>query len=199
MKVRLVFHGAIRAALGGLREFTCHASTPAEAIRCVFTQFRPTEPAPGRKWVLSISGVNSRQALYSPIGSETLHVTPVLMGSGGNTGAFLQIAIAVVLLAVGWWNPLGWTMTANALIGAGIAMAAGGLIQLLMPQPKLNAPPTTQKRAATWEQDETRPTPAQGSLSASAATRSLDTTSTSTSRLNLHRSSASRRAPISAV
>lgn len=139
MTIKIVLHGAIRAALGGLKEFVCEARTPAEAINALFSQVKPTPPEPGKKWLLSIAGCNSRQALYSPIQGDTLHVMPAMVGAGDKLGAIIQIAVAVVLIAVALWNPLGWTAVASYMLGAGIALAAGGLIQLLMPQPKLDS------------------------------------------------------------
>ena len=141
MMVRIVFHGALKAAMPhGGGDFTCEARTPSEALRAVFSQLVPKSPLPGRRWVLSVAGCNSQAALHSPLQGDTLHVMPAMLGAGGRSGAFIQIAIAVVLIAVAWWNPLGWSSAVTYLYAAGISLAVGGLIQLISPQPKLNNP-----------------------------------------------------------
>lgn len=145
MMVRIVFHGALKAAMPhGGGDFTCEARTPSEALRAVFSQLRPNAPTPGRRWVLSVAGCNSQAALHSPLQGDTLHVMPAMLGAGGRSGAFIQIAIAVVLIAVAYYfgGPLGPTIT-TMLYSAGISLAAGGLIQLISPQPKLSNPDTS--------------------------------------------------------
>jgi predicted phage tail protein len=141
MMVRIVFHGALRAAMpGGMTEFVCEARTPSEALRAAFSQHKPKAPMPGKRWVLSVAGCNSEAALQSPLAGDTLHVMPCMMGAGGKNGAFIQIAIAVVLIAVAFLLPAAWTLTFSILVSTGVGMLAGGLIQLLAPQPKTNDP-----------------------------------------------------------
>ncbi|MFW9304155.1 tail assembly protein, partial [Glaesserella parasuis] len=38
----------------------------------------------------------------------TVHFTPVVAGAGKSVG-FVQAIVGVALIAVAWWNPLGWT------------------------------------------------------------------------------------------
>lgn len=68
-----------------------------------------------------------RDQLSEPAG-DCITISPVLMGS---KAGLLQTILGVVLIVVGayTYNP--------GLIAAGVSMAAGGIIQMLSPQPKL--------------------------------------------------------------
>jgi predicted phage tail protein len=62
------------------------------------------------------------------IDADEIHITPVAAGSG----RFGQIILGVILIVVGaiWYQPL---------VAVGIAMVAGGIVQLLTPVPNLDA------------------------------------------------------------
>jgi len=67
-------------------------------------------------------------------GVRELRIVPVIGGS--KRGGLLQTIIGVAIVALAWWNPLGWTAgTALAVGMAGGSMALGGVIQMLSPQP----------------------------------------------------------------
>ncbi|MDG6318739.1 tail assembly protein [Glaesserella parasuis] len=68
----------------------------------------------------------------------TVHFTPVVAGAGKNVG-FVQAIVGVALIAVAWWNPLGWTAGTAMMVGAmGASMAMGGVMQLLARPPDMN-------------------------------------------------------------
>ncbi len=78
--------------------------------------------------------------LQNPSGNQTIKVVPVLIGAGGN-GSF-QIILGVAIIALMWWNPMGWT-AGGSMIAAGYAMGAsmiiGGVVQMLSPTPNLSS------------------------------------------------------------
>ncbi|QPN18550.1 tail assembly protein [Glaesserella parasuis] len=68
----------------------------------------------------------------------TVHFTPVVAGAGKSVG-FVQAIVGVALIAVAWWNPLGWTAGTAMMVGAmGASMAMGGVMQLLARPPDMN-------------------------------------------------------------
>lgn len=64
-------------------------------------------------------------------------VSPEVLG--GDSGAWFQIALGVVLIAIAWWNPVGWIgagalftqATATSVMLMGAALALGGISSLL--------------------------------------------------------------------
>lgn len=68
----------------------------------------------------------------------TVHFTPVVVGAGKSVG-FVQAIVGVALIAVAWWNPLGWTAGTAMMVGAmGASMAMGGVMQMLARPPDMN-------------------------------------------------------------
>jgi len=68
-------------------------------------------------------------------GVRELRLIPVVGGS--KRGGLLQTVIGIAIVALAWWNPLGWAAgTALAVGMGGGSMALGGVIQMLSPQPK---------------------------------------------------------------
>lgn len=68
----------------------------------------------------------------------TVHFTPVVAGAGKSVG-FVQAIVGVALIAVAWWNPLGWTAGTAMMVGAmGASMAMGGVMQMLARPPDMN-------------------------------------------------------------
>lgn len=61
-----------------------------------------------------------------------IRIAPIIQGS--KSGGLFQTIIGATLIALSAWNPLGWTATTtNALMAAGIANTAGGVVQMLAP------------------------------------------------------------------
>lgn len=69
-----------------------------------------------------------KESLRNPSGGKDIVIAPVIIGS--KRGGILQTIFGIILIVVGVFteNP--------ALIQAGIAMTAGGVLQMLSPQPK---------------------------------------------------------------
>ncbi|WP_038198336.1 tail assembly protein, partial [Xenorhabdus bovienii] len=67
-------------------------------------------------------------------GNGDIHILPVITGS--KRGGLFQTILGVALIAVAWWNPLGWAASTALFVGAsGASMAMGGVSQMLAPQP----------------------------------------------------------------
>lgn len=129
-------------------------ASPAEAIRALdanYPGFMEEILALGRKGygyrvahgVRGTVGVNNPEELCQPAGGD-IRITPVLKGS--KKGGIGQILAAVALIVASFYVPgLAGTFgmsgataasVASSMMSAGIAMAIGGVIQLLSPQPK---------------------------------------------------------------
>ncbi len=73
--------------------------------------------------------------LGKPTGRDVIRIVPVI--SGSKRAGLVQTVIGVVIIALSWWNPLGWSAAAVQFgYAAGASMALGGAVQMLSPQPK---------------------------------------------------------------
>lgn len=123
-------------------EFYLSVATPAEAIRALCVQIPGFEKFLGesKKNNLEYAVFNGKQNVgeceleFQGVGD--IRIAPVISGSKRN-GLF-QTILGAVLIAVAYFNPFGaltGPMT-TALMAGGISMVAGGVVQMLSPQPK---------------------------------------------------------------
>ncbi len=125
-------------------------ASAAEAIRALTANF----PAFERELVASGErGVGYRvlagrdalvlDRLHEPTGAQRITIAPVVTGAGGD--GLGQILLGAALLAVAWWNPMGWAATGtflsqSTLYSVGTAMILGGVAQMIAPTPKASDP-----------------------------------------------------------
>lgn len=123
-------------------EFYLSVATPAEAIRALCVQIPGFEKFLGesKKNNLEYAVFNGKQNVgeceLEFQGAGDIRIAPVISGSKRN-GLF-QTILGAVLIAVAYFNPFGaltGPMT-TALMAGGISMVAGGVVQMLSPQPK---------------------------------------------------------------
>lgn len=123
-------------------EFYLSVATPAEAIRALCVQIPGFEKFLGesKKNNLEYAVFNGKQNIgeceleFQGVGD--IRIAPVISGSKRN-GLF-QTILGAALIAVAYFNPFGaltGPMT-TALMAGGISMVAGGVVQMLSPQPK---------------------------------------------------------------
>lgn len=87
---------------------------------------------------VDVSPQDLAQRLYGPLPEGAIvHIVPRIAGAGDGPGG-LQVVLGAALMAFAWWNPAGWMGAAmvTGVMAAGAGMAAGGLAQMLSPQPK---------------------------------------------------------------
>ena len=114
------------------------ATSAAEAL--TFLNLIPAlNRVPGERHSVQVDGFDSVDALYDRRDNLTLHVRPVMAGSG--RGGMGQIILGAVMVAVAIWNPaalgaIGISQGSLALAGA--MMMLGGVLQALAPQPELH-------------------------------------------------------------
>ena len=74
---------------------------------------------------------------------DTFHIMPAIEGAGGDNG-WWSVIIGVVLIAVSWWNPMGWGAAAGAGgvwevgMAMGVSLALTGIAQLMSPTPQIS-------------------------------------------------------------
>ena len=76
----------------------------------------------------------STEQLDDITSSDTIHIIPKVIGSGGKAMGQLQVVVGAVMVVAGVVVP-----GLQPLIGAGIGMVIGGVASLLMPTPKLDS------------------------------------------------------------
>ena len=125
------------------REFKLAVSSPAEAVRALAVQLPGFEAhfmnahKKGVGFAVFAGDHNlAKEELTHPFAEDEIKIAPVLMGS--KQGGWLNIVVGVVLIAVSLIPGVAaFSMPlAIGLMGAGISMALGGVIQLLSPGPK---------------------------------------------------------------
>jgi predicted phage tail protein len=126
------------------KRFQMDVKNPAEAVRALcanFPEFQKYVLESGKRNVFYkvLVGKEARTAdqLHDPAGKDVIKIVPVIGGAGGRANPFTFIAAAVLIVAsialnvVFPGNPVS-----PYLMNAGIAMAIGGVVQMLTPLPK---------------------------------------------------------------
>lgn len=146
--VTVILLGELGRSFG--RRHTLAISSAAEAIRALSANFPTFERelvASGERGVgyRVLAGRDSLnlERLHEPTGSQRITIAPVLSGAGGD--GLGQILLGAALLAVAWWNPLGWAasgafLSQATLYSVGTAMILGGVAQMIAPTPKTTEP-----------------------------------------------------------
>ena len=71
--------------------------------------------------------------------TDTIHIVPRIVGSGGDSFNWLQVVAGAVLIGVGALTFGATSAMGVALIGAGAGLLVGGVAGLLMPTPKMDS------------------------------------------------------------
>lgn len=121
------------------RCFRLSVRSPAEAIKalCIqvpgFEQFIANAKAEGLEFAIFRGQKNLEEKELGFGGSGDIRIAPVIAGS--KRAGVLQTIIGIAIVALAWWNPLGWSAATALAVGmGGGAMAVGGVIQMLSPQ-----------------------------------------------------------------
>lgn len=141
--VKIIFHGKFKKLYP--EEVTLEGNSVAELINGLCKQDKRLHAKLGKdRYSLTIQGFSDEESLYAelPEDFKELHIFPALCG--GKNGGIFQILLGVVLVVVGIaviiigaGNPVALAI-GQALIGAGIGLAIGGVIAMLSPAPELD-------------------------------------------------------------
>lgn len=112
-----------------------HASSIVEALTSL-KQHHVFNPKLGKKHTVAVEGVKTLEELQGETHLTEIHIHPVVVGAGGN-GGLLQMVVGAFLIVVGTLITPFFPMLGPLMVNAGFAMMLGGVLQMLMPQPKL--------------------------------------------------------------
>lgn len=122
------------------RRFELNIKTAAEGLHALFLQIPNLKQQFSDGWYqirISGSDVNPNelhQRVREPLmPNAVIHIVPRI--EGAKIGGAFQFIAGAAVLAVGWWNPAGWSFGASMMLAGG-AMMIGGVAQMLTPMPK---------------------------------------------------------------
>jgi predicted phage tail protein len=140
-------YGVLGSRFGRVHHFALDSNSPAEAVRALCSQFRGFEAflmqAKDRGLGFAVfAGKRNldKDQLTHPVGGDDIRIAPMILGS--KNGGIFQIIMGAVLFVIGAVGVffLGWTgigaVIGYDLMGMGLAMAVGGVVQLLSPPVK---------------------------------------------------------------
>lgn len=135
-------YGALGARFGRVHHFALDSNSPAEAVRALCSQFRGFEAflmqAKDRGLGFAVfAGKRNldKDQLTHPVGGDDIRIAPMILGS--KNGGIFNVILGAVLVVVGVvlsFTPFAFL--SPFLINFGIAMAVGGVVQMLSPQAK---------------------------------------------------------------
>lgn len=122
------------------RSFRLAVNSPAEAVRALcailpgFQQYLTRAKDNGMAFAVFIGKQNlTKEQLQDPPGNEDIRIAPVMVGS--KRGGVLQTIMGVVLIVIGVWMNIVTPGSGMGFVQTGVAMALGGVAQMLAPQP----------------------------------------------------------------
>lgn len=117
--------------------------SPREAIKALsvlyegFEQFLANAHLKGLEFAVFKGKRNISEDELNFDTSEEIRIAPVIKGS--KRGGFFQTVLGIAMIGLAVWNPAFLAMSAttnSALMLGGAAMAIGGVVQMLSPQPR---------------------------------------------------------------
>lgn len=122
------------------REYRLAVKSTGEAIKalCVqipgFEKYLATAHLQGMEFAVFRGKNNIGESQLGMAGSGEIRIAPVMRGS--KRGGVLQTIVGVVMIVVGYAFSAFTGGASLALIAPGVALMAGGVIQMMSPQPK---------------------------------------------------------------
>jgi predicted phage tail protein len=122
------------------REFRLSVRTPAEAVKALCVQipglerFISNAKNRGIEFAVFRGSKNLQEKELSFGGDGDIRIAPVVTGS--KRDGIIQTVVGAVLIAAGYLLSAPTGGASLALVGPGVALVAGGVIQMLSPQAK---------------------------------------------------------------
>ncbi len=123
------------------RRIDLRVKTGSEAIRALAMQIPAFRQKLSDGWYqVRIAGRDAGETelsarLNEPLANgAVIHIVPRL--AGAKSGGVFQVVLGAALIAVAWWNPVGWLGAAavSGMYAAGASMILGGVAQMLAPK-----------------------------------------------------------------
>nr|WP_288454567.1 tail assembly protein [uncultured Pseudomonas sp.] len=132
-------YGVLRARFG--REYRLDVHSVGDAVSALcnmlpgFEQFMRSADERGLTFAVFCGKRNIAEADLGLRGSDSsdIRIAPIVQGS--KNGGVFQTILGIVIIAVAWWNPMGWGVGASMLMAGGAGIAAGGVAQMLVQTP----------------------------------------------------------------
>lgn len=150
------FYGRLRD-LTGCESVQLSGDSVYELIEGVSANFKKElQPTPEReRIVVKVQDFATEDDIRRPLSPEEteIHIYPTLFGGGGKNGGLFKLVVGIILVAVVVWavvatggtallmagpNAWGLTWLGSAMLTTGIGLIVGGLMEMLMPQPKID-------------------------------------------------------------
>lgn len=134
-------YGVLGAKFG--REHKLAIDSPREAIKALsvlydgFEQFLANAHLKGLEFAVFKGKRNISEDELHLDTTEDIRIAPIIKGS--KRGGFFQTVLGIAMIGLAVWNPAFLAMSAttnSALMLGGAAMAIGGIVQMLSPQPR---------------------------------------------------------------
>lgn len=143
-KLRTIkLYGPMKSRFG--KEFKLAVKSPAEAVKALavnipgFEHYLTTAKSKGLEFAVFVGKENIGEDKLGMKGSQDIRIAPIIVGS--KSGGLFQTLIGAVLLGAAVFfappaglSAAGWGIKAAA--GIGVSMLAGGIMQMLAPQPQ---------------------------------------------------------------
>lgn len=132
-------YGRLGAKFGRTFKFALDTNSPAEAISALssqlkgFRQYLHDAKAFGIGFAVFVGKKNIEADDLGRPTTDDIRIAPILLGS--KSSGLFSIIVGAALIAASFIPGVG-LVTASILLKTGIGIAAGGLVQMLSPQPK---------------------------------------------------------------
>ncbi|MEQ9728507.1 tail assembly protein [Pseudomonas sp. WHRI 8822A] len=132
-------YGVLRSRFG--REYRLDVHSVGDAISALcnllpgFERFMRTADERGLTFAVFCGRRNIAEGDLGLRGSDDseIRIAPIVQGS--KNGGLFQTILGVVIIAVAWWNPMGWIGGTSMLMAGGAGLAIGGVSQMLVQAP----------------------------------------------------------------
>ena len=139
---KVYLYGSLGRRYG--REFEFYVSDAAEALRAMCAQMKGLRERlqKGFYKVQIDKQYSTEETIGTDLhrkGAQVLKITPSVKGAGGEDSGPLMLIAGIIIIAVMWWNPMGWAAGSKLMMlgmNLGFALAASGLAQILSKTPE---------------------------------------------------------------
>lgn len=150
------FYGRLRD-LTGRESVQLSGDSVYELIEGISANFKEElQPTPDReRIVVKVRDFNTEDEIRRPLAPDEteIHIYPTLLGGGGKNGGLFKLIVGIVLVAVVAWaviatggaallmagpNAWGLTWLGSAMLTTGVGLIVGGMMEMMMPQPKID-------------------------------------------------------------
>jgi predicted phage tail protein len=142
------------------REHHFEVASASEAIRALSANYpgferelvNSQERGVGYRVLAGDASLSLRE-LNHPTGEQAITIAPVITGAGGD--GLGQVLLGAAIIAVAWWNPMGWAasgafLSQATLYSVGTSIALGGVAQMIAPTPMSSEPAERQDNKPSY-------------------------------------------------